>query len=598
MARKYDASSINVLDELEGVRFNPSMYLGDVDYMGSLQSFKEMVQNSTDELREVGGGKVKVIIREAKGSQIITVADEGRGIPVEKHPKTGLSTLETVFTKLHAGGKSGGKSAYGKRTIGVHGVGASVVNALSTSLTVWSKRKGLWWSMSFSRGKVIKKLAKSAPPFAWKCGTIVEYQLDTSIMTDPLRLADAQQYCALARYWDPVTIEYKDPDRKATLEASTPDKLLAKTLKNRDCEVIAGPVVISHNGTRAIVCWANTSKEDVVASVAGAPVSSGTHVQGLEDAAQLAFATVFKSKKIDATIGLLAVLDVSVDRPSFSGQNKTALKTRETRQRVRDGVTPELIKYLRKHRAEAEMVIDNAKTIGKINAEMDERKDLAKKGKRKSALPKKFVSALRFPAERRELFVIEGDSAKGTAMQAKMPWQELFAIRGKLPNVIKKSSLVDNEIIRDFITVTGYDALRPDKPLRVSKIVLLTDADDDGDHISVLLLTMIVKLMPKVLASGKVYIVRAPLFEAINKKGDQVSGNDLRQMEKQHGMLKNVNRMKGWGGCEPPLLNEVAFDPRTRNWAKIGSPSDEDKKQFELLMGKDTSARKQMMEQP
>lgn len=599
MARHYNAGSISVLDEMEGVRTNPGMYLGDVDSNGTRQCFNEIWQNATDEATECGGGRVRIVIR----GDTVTVADEGRGIPVEIHPKSKISTLTTVLTRLHAGGKTSGKSAYGSRTIGVHGVGASVVNALSSYMRVLTSRAGKWYSVEFSRGRIVHDVCISKPPGGrWARGTIVEYRLDKSILNAPLDVKAVRSLCDIGRHFSPVTVELDLNGTKEVLEPRRPQQLLERIIRKTGDEIILGPVSVSVSGIRLIAAWTKSPDCRIQAHVAGASVPSGTHVQGLEDACRVALQTVAgrTAKGVeDATVGLVAVLDVSVDQPAFSGQAKNTLRTKAMRRIVREAVTPLLTKFMKANRAGALQIAEHAAAVNAIDREYKERRKLSKdtKGVRgKLSLPKGLVAALAFPASKRELYIVEGTSAKGTGKYAKEPWQEILPIRGKLPNLFKRKKDVGaNEIVNDVIRAIGYDSARPDRPLRVNKIVLLVDADDDGDHIACLLLVLILKRMPELLRDGLIYLVDAPLFEAQSKDGTMVSGDVLADMERKYGKLSHVNRMKGWGGCEVPLLNAVAFNPATRRLLQVSSPTMEEKTKFEQLLGSDTAGRKELL---
>ena len=212
------------------------------------------------------------------------------------------------------------------------------------------------------------------------------------------------------------------------------------------------------------------------------------------------------------------------------------------------------------------------------------------------ALPKDGVWALGYPAQRRELFLMEGTSASGTAVDAKMPWQELLPLRGKLPNVLrKKAKLLTNDIVRNIIAGVGFDPRNPNRPTRVGRVIILSDADDDGRHIRCLLIAFLYTVMPELIIQGKVSLMDAPLFEAMDSRGNKVSGDSITEMERRYGNLTQVNRMKGWGGCDVPLLRSIAFDPATRRELVLLPPTEAEAKQFRLLLGDDPSARKALL---
>ena len=593
--RKYNATDISVASMMEGVRSNPGMYVGDVDAAGTLQCFSEAMQNAVDEMRECGGGRVLVCVRGKR----VTVADEGRGIPVDIHPKTGRSAVETVLTHVHAGGKNASKTAYGSRTFGVHGVGISAVNALSERFTAWTFR-GAWWRIDLRRGAVVRELRRADPPFPWRRGTIVSYELDETILREPLSLRSVRHYCNIVRHFDPIDVSYSDDERSATLERREPKALLDKSLRADDSELILGPVDFNAGGVRAVLAWTRASDASILAHVSGAPVPVGTHVQGLEDAVREAFAAVRAKSSGDPTVGLRAVIDVSVDRPSFSGQVKTALRTPAARRAVREATLKPLSKYLKANKVAALEVLDHAAKIGAIEERSSELKKLAKAAKSTQgslSFPKGFVGAFSYPAEKRELYICEGRSASGSAEYAKLPHQEVLPLRGKMANVVsKKGALASNEVIAGMFRCVGYDPRDPDKKLRVGRVIMLPDADDDGDHIAVLMMTVFHRAMPRLIAEGRLFLCDAPLFEATDSRGEKVLGDNLAEMKKRGGTLRDVSRMKGWGGCPVPLLRSVAFDPATRRLIRVLPPSDAESRGLSELMGADSGARKALLE--
>jgi DNA gyrase subunit B/topoisomerase-4 subunit B len=575
------------------------MYLGDLDGNATLQCLREVIGNSTDELEECGGGRIRVLI----AGNVVTVADEGRGIPIEKHPKTKVSTLETVLTRLHAGAKSGSKTAYGKRTIGVHGVGVSVVNAVSSSLDVWTFRNGKWWHIGFERGAIKRKLSNARPPVSFRKGTVIRYTLDDSILKAPLDLKGARHLCNISRHFSPVTIEYDDGDKKATLEAKQPGDWLRSVLKKENLNTFVEPIVVDTDDVRAVFAWTNATDCQVHAHVSGAPVPSGTHVAGLEEAARAAVLSATKAKDCpNPLVGLRAVLDVTVDQPSFSGQAKTTLKTSSAKRQVSEAVEKPLTKALKNcDKSRLESLIEHATRISKMDADHEERKQLAREAKGvrgKLSFPKGYVAASsNYPPERTELFLMEGDSAAGGVEDAKMPNQAVLPLRGKMANVITKTGAIGkSEVVGNILRCVGYDPRFPDRPPRVGRVILLTDADDDGHHIAVLLLTIFQRVMPTMLQQGRVFVVKAPLFEAMDSHGRMVTGDSLADMEKAHGKLSHVNRMKGWGGAEVPLLRRVAFDPATRELLRVAAPDQKERKSLVELMGVDSSARKKLIE--
>jgi len=411
--RRYDASSITIFSQIEGIRKHPSMYLGDIDDNGTLQCFREILQNATDEVTECGGGNIIIRIT----GNTVLVADEGRGFPIDIHPKTKRPAIESVLTKLHAGGKSGNKTAYGNRTFGVYGVGASVVNALSKRMSVWTYRNRSWWRIDFAKGIITKQLYKARPKTHLRCGSVVEYELDDTILKSQLNLANARHLCNLVRHFSPVDIDYDDGEKNAILKRRDAIDLLKRIVKRQDVEEFIPPITINQGGVRLVCCWVNASNTEIQGYVSGAPVNSGTHIKGLEEAITeaIALASPREAKGCsNVLIGLRAILDVTVDQPSFSGQAKHTLKTSLARKQVIEAVTLTLSKILRKQRTSLKLMLENATRIAKIDEQHDHMKKIAKTAsgpKGKLSFPKGFLAALSYPPDKRELFLVEGNSA-------------------------------------------------------------------------------------------------------------------------------------------------------------------------------------------
>lgn len=608
---KYDSSSIQVFEGLDGVRVHPAMYLGAVGRRGHYQCAKELFDNCNDEVIASRGERRIHIVFDSK-KQTLTVADTGRGIPVDLHKKTKLPGVETVMTRLHAGAKSGKSSAdtaYGKRKAGVHGVGASVVNALSSEFEVWTRRDGAWWHIAFSQGKTTQKLSKAKrPPIDWpKRGTVIRYTIDQSVLPGELHEEDLAAWCDMTRFFSPTTITLEVVGGKTkTFEPKTPQALLRRHLKRSGFEQACDPVVVQSDGIRLIMTWTSADEAHVFGSVSASPTSGGTHMRGLDAAIREAFEKATKrgtkkGAKIDPTTGLFAVLDVSVDQPSFEGQAKDRLASKTAFALVRGAVAPALKKWMRRNKASVKNIVEHAREIHKIDSEARNKKKAARETRQKGgrlSLPKGFKAATSFPAEKRETYLVEGNSAGGTAKMACMPWQEILPLRGKIANVISDGSkALTNEVVQGIISAVGYDLRNPQKKLRTGKVILLTDADHDGDHITVLLLSVMHKVMPELVNNGRVFIVDAPLFEA--QAGDEtVLGNSLAEMQKKHGKVTKVNRMKGWGSCDAPLLKQVAFSPDSRQLLRVSPLSKENAKEFELLMGKNGDGRKRLLKLP
>ena len=597
MAKKtlaYDAKSIVALEQADGVRDNPSMYLEDGGEVGTFQMAKEIIDNASDEVGELQGDRQVLVVIDGEK---ITVADNGRGIPVERHSVTKLSALETVMTRLHAGAKGRGKAAYGKRTIGVHGVGAAVVNALCTRMRVSTKRDGKWWRQEYAKGRATTKVVAGRPPLpGWPKGTVVEYERDASVMPSPLSPQRVLDYVALQAHFRETTTVVRVGAKR---ERKFPPRPMSELLRGIEHKMCVPALTIRTPDVRCVIAWRTMPESVVTTYVNGSPTAGrGTHAQGLDEGVADAFAKVFGAKTADedVTIGMHAVLDVSVDRPKFQGQAKTRLVSPETRAIVRAAVSEALARHLRANREAATESLAHARDVGKALRDGKDRVKLAsltrEKSSGKSNLPIKLMaSAPGTRPDERELYLLEGDSAAGTAKDAKLSYQEVLPLRGKLPNLIKDGrKALSNQEVLDIVTSCGYNSKRPDEHPRVSKLILLADADVDGDHVAVLMLTMIYKQMPEFFRDGRVYLSLAPMFQSTVRGGKYVYGDSVEELRKA-GAAGKVKRVKGWGGCPVPQLRELAFDASSRRLLRVTQPMLEERTPFELLMGKKPEAR-------
>jgi len=619
----YSAKSITVLEGLEAVRRRPGMYIGGVDKTGLHHLLWEIVDNAVDEV--MNGHATRIAVRLHANGRTISVADNGRGIPVDIHPKTGRSALELIFTTLHAGGKFD-NDAY-KVAGGLHGVGASVVNALSKSLVAEIKRDGQTFVQKYRKGKPAGPVEPGEP--ARGSGTTITFTPDDEIFQsldyDSTLIAerlDVKTYLNKG-----LVIQFVDEKNKTSVEfrhdGGVADFLDAINRQREDSRVAPLPFVLEREdedlGVRCslALCWTEATDEDVRSFVNTIPTrDGGTHEMGMLSAVGTAVQRFIEThdlvkkgpeiKREDIREGLTAVLAVCVREPQFQGQTKGRLNNPEVRGQVESIVRPSLESFLLKNKSVGDAIV--ARVIQAARAREASRA-AASQVRRKTAvsgrlnLPGKLADCDSGDPEETELFIVEGDSAGGSAKQGRdRDIQAILPLRGKVLNAEQagKSKVFDNKELSDLISALGcgmddhYDPAR----LRYGKVVLLTDADSDGHHIATLLLTFFYRHVPGLLADGRVYLACPPLYKISWGQTTHWASDDGhrdRILAKLPSNAKpNITRFKGLGEMPAKLLFETTLDPEKRRLLRVVVP-EEDRPYTERtvrdLMGKEPEAR-------
>ena len=670
----YNAHHLLVLEGLEAVRKRPGMYVGSTDTRGLMHCMWEIIDNGVDEALAGAAHRIEVTLH-ADGS--VEVHDDGRGIPVDREPKTGLPGVEVIFTKLHAGGKFGGGSYVA--TGGLHGVGASVVNALSARLDVDVERSPAIQGMSFRRGvpgvfsadgpegRFSEKpglTRKGARVKKGTSGTRIRFWPDRQIFTkdatfnfDEL-VTRARQTSFIVPGLELVIRDLRGPE--AVEERFRHDGGIAEF-----CEFLATDEPVSdilrlegHDRFTETVPVLDSRghmtpqdvERDLVVDVAMrwgtgyetelrsfvnviATPKGGTHVAGFEQAVTRTFNEVLRAAKQlkvnepdvvkdNVLEGLTAVVTVRLAEPQFEGQTKEVLGTPAARGVVRKVVSSELKKFLvstrRTQKAQAKVVLEKvanasrARIAARTHRETQRRKNALES----SALPSKLADCRSNDMERSELFIVEGDSALGTAKLARnSEFQALLPIRGKILNVQKASvgDMLKNAECASIIQVVGAGSGRTFDidSRRYGRIIFMADADSDGAHIRCLLATLFFKYMPELITDGRVYSAVPPLhrIELANpKKGmakyvytysDAELQRKLAELTKKGARWKDpVQRYKGLGEMDADQLAETTMDPRHRTLRRITiDDADAAVRVFELLMGSDVAPRKEFLVQ-
>jgi DNA gyrase subunit B len=616
----YTAKDITVLEGLEPVRRRPGMYIGGVGTAGLHHLVWELVDNAVDEAMNGHASNIWVTLH-ADGTSI-TVEDDGRGIPVDKHPTTKTSALETIFTKLHAGGKF--EHGTYKTAGGLHGVGASVVNALSKELVATVKRDGTQWEMRFKQGKPVSGLKKLGA--ARGAGTTVYFRPDAAIFPkiefDPATIKERLEVASYLH--GGLKVSFEDEGAKDKLVFEHREGLadyLKKILAERATKPVhEAPFTLAKEEPLRIdlvLQWTEGTDEHLRSYVNGIPTGSGgTHENGFRAGLGKAVRNFIETHNLspkgvtiaaeDIREGLTGVLSVFLQEPQFQGQTKDRLNNPELVSAVDGVVRPALEHWLNHNISVAESIV--ARIILAARAREASRAAQAEVT-RKSAtssrlnLPGKLSDCTNPTSDGSELFIVEGDSAGGSAKQGRdRARQAILPLRGKVLNTESASlaKVLENKELSDLVTALGcglgkhFDLSR----IRYGKVIILADADSDGNHIATLLLTFIYRHLPQLIMNGKVFLAQPPLYRIDIGKDTHWALDDahkdaiLKQHAKNGRGTPEITRFKGLGEMMPKVLWETTLNPRTRRLLRV-EVTDQivTDRVINELMGKDASAR-------
>jgi DNA gyrase subunit B len=615
-ASDYTAASIQVLEGLEAVRRRPGMYIGSTDARGLHHLVWEVVDNSIDEAMAGHATKIDVTIQQ---DGTVIVQDDGRGVPVGKH-STGKDALEVVHTVLHAGGKFGG-GGY-KVSGGLHGVGVSVVNALSEWLRVETAREGHVWMQEYRRGTPVKSVAKIAPQGSRR-GTRTAFRADPEMFeTTEYSFETISQRLRESAYltkgiW--ITLIHEPTDRERSFYFEGGLQSFVRHL-NRNKEALhSRPIYVERKeGSTAVevaLQYNDTYTENVLAFANNInTVDGGTHVTGFRAALTSSLndwarrSGVLKDSDAnlsgeDVREGLTAVISVKLTDPQFEGQTKAKLGNAEVKGQVQTAVADSLAQHLDENPADGRRIVEKCLTAARAREAARKARDLViRKGALDGmSLPGKLADCQERDPARSELYIVEGDSAGGSAKQGRdRRFQAVLPLRGKLLNVEKArlDKVLSSENVRPLIIALGagigenFDIAK----LRYHRIIIMTDADVDGAHIRTLLLTFFYRHMPEVINAGYLYIAQPPLYRVSTGKVTRYA-----QSEKERDRIvkefnvKNlsVQRFKGLGEMNADQLWDTTMNPESRTLLRVDAENaalaDEI---FTMLMGEKVAPRK------
>ena len=620
---EYGADQIQVLEGLEAVRKRPGMYIGSVSIRGLHHLVYEIVDNSVDEALAGYCTHIKVAI---EPDNIICVEDDGRGIPVGKHAKTGISAAETVYTVLHAGGKFGGDSGYNVSG-GLHGVGASVVNALSRWVEVTIQRDGGIYQMKFERGKTVMPLTKIGD--SDKTGTKVRFLADDTIF-ETLQyeyevLENRFREMAFLTKGLKISIEdlREETPKSATFHFEGGLISFVEFLNKNKEKINDQPIYIEKDGDFPVeiaIQYTTAYSENIYSFVNNInTIEGGTHLEGFKRSLTKVFNDYAKSHNIlkekdgnlqgeDIREGITAVISVKVKEPQFEGQTKTKLGNSEITGIVQSTMNEALATFLEENPSVAKSILEKCISASRAREAARKARELVrrKNSLESSTLPGKLADCSEKDAKKCEIYIVEGDSAGGSAKQGRdRRYQAILPLWGKMLNVEKSRAdkIYNNDKLQPVILAVGagigndFDINK----IRYGKIIIMADADVDGAHIRTLLLTFFFRYMRPLIENGNVFLAQPPLYK-LSKRGMQdiycYTDEQLDEHLKEIGRDGvNIQRYKGLGEMNPEQLWETTMDPERRTLVQVkmddAIKADEI---FTILMGDEIGPRREFIE--
>ena len=624
---KYDESAIKVYKGLEGVRKKPSLYIGSTDDAGVWTIFREVCDNAVD--NAVMDAKYDSLLIRIRRDGFVEAHDNGPGIPVGMHETAGMSTLRAVTSMLHAGGKMDDDSEYGASR-GTHGLGLKATVALSESISVFTRRSGSWHSIHYAKGKLrrdvrkssLAEMSKAGVTPAFKRGTVVVHKPDKSVFDKGarLRVPHVMEWAEVSTYLSPgfkVRIEIEGKGgwkaREWRHDGGVEDWVRDQVAKLKCSTLSKRPLRIKGPHLDMVLAFTDSDEAQVHGYCNGlSQPDGGTHVNAVMSTLFASLKAAAKDKdgfeRQDLEEGLLGIVNFKIGSPQFSSQTKEKLSDKRFNDLCRKDLADGFADHWASNKGLASEIIRRAAAMRSARSEFAALKKSAAalKGRTKDLrkMPDKLATADCSPDER-ELFIVEGDSAGGTAKGARLKepyrFQETLPIRGKLVNAYKTSveKALANDCSQSILSAIGYDPSLEDplSKLRVAKVVLLSDPDPDGEHINCLLISLLAVYVPELFDRGMVHTVLSPKY-MVTDKGRQWFGMTLEEIRGKlpKGVSPDkVTHLKGWGEATPKAMREIAFDPTTRHIARTRKPTQNEMVNVARIMGDDTTWRKRLL---